>query len=74
MIVTNDNAAPVYDLSAITADLNRSADRLHFLCMNVPRCEKCNADQVQLTYHHDTPARWRCRICKHHFYKEPMTA
>jgi transcription elongation factor Elf1 len=46
--------------------------RRDFIYRNVPRCQKCNHEQVQIV---DTakPARWRCRICKHRFEYEPET-
>jgi ribosomal protein L37AE/L43A len=63
----------LFDLSAINAEITRSADRLDFLCMNVPQCEACNDNQVQLLDHHAQPAMWRCRKCKHRFTHEPRS-
>jgi ribosomal protein L37AE/L43A len=53
-------------------DLNIEAivNRQDFLCRNVPRCEFCSADQVQLVQK-NMPAEWRCRICKRFFTFEP---
>jgi hypothetical protein len=61
-----------YDLSSITADLLRKADRRDFLCMNVPVCHSCGHNQeVQLIDGANQPAQWRCRVCKHFFMYEP---
>jgi len=56
--------------SIIIDDLMRAADRKDMLCANVPVCEQCHSNQVQLTHTH-APARWRCRMCKHVFAREP---
>lgn len=45
-------------------------DRQDFLCRNVPRCAKCDHEQVQLIWR-GSPAHWRCRMCKHRFEYEP---
>ena len=62
-----------YDLSNITADLMRKADRMDFLCMNVPKCTSCSTYQVQLMNADNQPALWRCRVRKHAFHHEPMS-
>lgn len=51
---------------------DKLVDRLDFLCKNVPLCESCGADQVQLIDWNYPPAPWRCRKCKHGWYHEPI--
>ena len=48
-------------------------DRLNYLMKNVPRCEECDSEQVQLTHYKSSPARWKCRKCNHQFISEPLT-
>jgi hypothetical protein len=62
-----------FDLSNITDNLMRKADRRDFLCANVPKCTSCSTYQVQLMDADNQPALWRCRVCKHAFYYEPMS-
>lgn len=38
---------------------------------DIPRCRRCNSDQVQLV-DSDRPAHWKCRICKRRFVYEPV--
>lgn len=52
------------------ADLMKVLDRRDFLCRNVPRCHRCDTNQVQLK-HMDKPAEWKCRKCKLDFQEEP---
>lgn len=55
------------------ADMYAIINRHEFLCRNVPRCEFCGADQVQLLLK-SMPAEWKCRVCKRHFKHEPSHA
>jgi len=38
-----------------------------------PRCPECDTDQVQIKFK-GTPARWKCRRCKHWFTSEPSAS
>lgn len=44
--------------------------RQGLLYRNIPKCPKCDSEQVQLL-RLNKPARWRCKVCKHRFEKEP---
>lgn len=37
------------------------------------RCSACGTDQLQVV-RWDTPAQWKCRLCKHRFTSEPASA
>jgi len=52
-------------------ELMATADRRDFLCKNVPKCQKCLHEQVQLVGYAEKPASWKCRMCKHWFEFEP---
>lgn len=58
------------DWDALAESVARDFERFDHLCRNVPSCEPCGSDQVQLM-DRTAPASWRCRMCKHRFQYEP---
>lgn len=61
----------VFGLGEAIHEATKLADRREALgkAMNTQklRCPKCDTRQLQLLYHIDRPAKWRCRHCKHTF-------
>lgn len=55
------------DFRSLLEDMNRR----DALCRAAPHCQKCLDEQVQLVSSAETPAKWKCRICKHRFEYEP---
>lgn len=46
--------------------------REDFLLAHVPPCPRCKEKtQIQLLSISMVPARWRCRMCKEYYIKEP---
>lgn len=64
------------DINSLHEEMNKIADRRTYLgkMMNTHElgCPKCTTRQVQLVgYANITPAKWKCRHCKHEFEWEP---
>jgi rubredoxin len=47
------------------------AARRDYLVRRTPRCPRCEAAPCQMVNAHETPALWRCRLCRWVFRFEP---